>query len=489
MIDNTKNTFSKNWIPYLIAGLTPVIACAIYMLINHIWIGGYTIFCSGWNDELSYYKHVEAIVQYGLPQGYFGFNESTALVGTFGAWNPTAIIPFVIVGKIFGWSDVTPVVFNLVIWMVALCLYVKILRVDTKQMIGTSLIWIAFACNTRYIFSVTPESYITVMLLIFAACLISYYRDTTALRYLVICDVLLFLLSWVRGYYAALGLVLIAVVLSADNKWKKAITQIIVTIASMLAFLVIKHFFTAKYFTDIVNTNGLLDVKSQVKKIVFGVIESLQYVIEALTRSSMRGSWYLLYYLLGIVVIVVLIKRKDKLSVSLLLSWAAILVGMFTIYNAKEGCRHLMAFVTVGFIIINYLKRNRILIAVSIIACIYCTWLSTDSFYTQLVHKDDYWLNNFRGEQPVLTEKMPISEDPWDNTVIFTLSMVFNDLYGLPAGFGISDCDDSYVMENIDNLKSKYVATRIGEEVDTFMKDCGYELVDSYSNTNIYKVR
>ena len=39
---------------------------------------------TGWcSDEVSYYKQVEAIIKNGMPQGYWGYNESRAAIGTF----------------------------------------------------------------------------------------------------------------------------------------------------------------------------------------------------------------------------------------------------------------------------------------------------------------------------------------------------------------------------------------------------------------------
>ena len=47
------------------------------------------------NDEVMYLKQIQSVVSYGVPQGYFGYNGSTARVATFGAWSP--IICFIYV--------------------------------------------------------------------------------------------------------------------------------------------------------------------------------------------------------------------------------------------------------------------------------------------------------------------------------------------------------------------------------------------------------
>lgn len=39
-----------------------------------------------YNDEVSWYNQVAAVVEYGKPLGYYGYNGSYAKIGTFGPW-------------------------------------------------------------------------------------------------------------------------------------------------------------------------------------------------------------------------------------------------------------------------------------------------------------------------------------------------------------------------------------------------------------------
>ena len=58
----------------------------------------------------------------------------------------------------------------------------------------------------------------------------------------------------------------------------------------------------------------------------------------------------------------------------------------------------------------------------------------------------------------------------YDNVIIWVFAASVEDagqtrsvltdwqiLYGLPEGFGVSCCYDTYVLENFDTLKSKYI--------------------------------
>ena len=53
---------------------------------------------SSWSDEVIYSKQLAAAVQYGAPQGYFGFNESHAAVGTYSAWGPAVFLVYALPG-------------------------------------------------------------------------------------------------------------------------------------------------------------------------------------------------------------------------------------------------------------------------------------------------------------------------------------------------------------------------------------------------------
>ncbi|SDB38942.1 hypothetical protein SAMN02910298_01920 [Pseudobutyrivibrio sp. YE44] len=535
--------FQKTWVKVIVAVLIPLVGCGLYMIKNGVGIGQYSIFCSGWNDELSYYKHVEGMLKYGVPQGYFGFNESTARIGTFGAWNPASMIPFYVVGKVFGWNYNTPMIFNMVLNCLIFAVFALVLKPNYKQLIISGVIWTAFSCNSRYIFSGTPESYITFLVFLFFVCLIKYIREQSKAS-IIVCNIAMIFLTLIRGYYVAFGLILLYVLTSnrmqkdgllenAEAKetqksfknamkaltYKDAIMQIIVMIASAIAFALQKHFFAAEYFTDIVNTESLLNPKHAIKLILLSGKETLEYMVSALTRDSMRGTWYIVFFFVIGMLLYLHKESKNKkqdlrqdikenqrnsihnnaagatlsglerIYLVIIAVGIMLVTAMWLLYNAKEGSRHLMACAIVGIMLVNYLIDKRTVAIISILIVLYLSWFSKDDFYNKIYPLNEDQVASYEVEQKRLTELMPISENKWDNTAIYTLSMAFDDLYALPAGMGISDCDDSYVMENLDGLKSKYVCTRIGEEVDDFMMNSDAELIETFANTRIYKLR
>ena len=53
----------------VILGCFPLICALVYGALHGHWIGEVYLPASYWNDELFYYKQVEAVVNCGLPQG------------------------------------------------------------------------------------------------------------------------------------------------------------------------------------------------------------------------------------------------------------------------------------------------------------------------------------------------------------------------------------------------------------------------------------
>ncbi len=90
------NWWKREWgtcLRAVLLALLPVIACLVYCVGKGQGIGQIYLPASERNDELIYYKQVEAILRCGYPQGYFGFNESHALRLSFAAWSPVLMLP------------------------------------------------------------------------------------------------------------------------------------------------------------------------------------------------------------------------------------------------------------------------------------------------------------------------------------------------------------------------------------------------------------
>ena len=79
------------------------------------------------NDEALYNRQVVSVLTHGGPQGYFGYQESTADIGRYGTWGPLLIWAYALPGLLFGASV------NVVLWCNLLLIAVGIAAFATPE--------------------------------------------------------------------------------------------------------------------------------------------------------------------------------------------------------------------------------------------------------------------------------------------------------------------------------------------------------------------
>lgn len=72
---------------------TPLVSALLFCMKDGKTISDIYIPLGGWSDEITYYKQIEGILSHGMPRGYFGYNQSSALYGTLGVWGVVPLIP------------------------------------------------------------------------------------------------------------------------------------------------------------------------------------------------------------------------------------------------------------------------------------------------------------------------------------------------------------------------------------------------------------
>lgn len=75
-----RSTHSKSfWLGTLGCGAAALAFLLLYeWIVYKVPVTDIYLPASSWSDEVVYSKQLSAVVQYGAPQGYFGFNESHA---------------------------------------------------------------------------------------------------------------------------------------------------------------------------------------------------------------------------------------------------------------------------------------------------------------------------------------------------------------------------------------------------------------------------
>ena len=105
-----------------------------------------SILVPAWNDEIGWHNQVSAVVEYGHPLGYYGYNGTHAQVGTWGAGGAAPLQPYAAFGKLLGWGFSSMALANIFF----LCLALLLLIVLTKPSVGQTL-WLIFLYSCSFI--------------------------------------------------------------------------------------------------------------------------------------------------------------------------------------------------------------------------------------------------------------------------------------------------------------------------------------------------
>ena len=122
--------------------MVPLLSAILFCLKDGRWIGDVYIPLGGWSDEITYYKQIEGILSYGMPRGFFGYNQSRALYGSLGVWGMIPLIPYVVWGGIFGWNYSSPIFANIFFCMIAFVVLFKVMHLTGKEMGALSIFWV-----------------------------------------------------------------------------------------------------------------------------------------------------------------------------------------------------------------------------------------------------------------------------------------------------------------------------------------------------------
>ncbi len=488
----------KKIVVCLLMSLLPLLTCVIACASAGRTIGEVYLPAGEWNDELFYFKQVEGIVNFGYPQGYFGFNESHALKASFAAWSPVLVFPWILWGLLFGWNLSSPIYCNIFLMMLAMFLFVWLVKPGRKQLGILTILYVTFTPLTRYMLSGMPECICFAMVIIVLALNISYQEKAHTAK-LVLLFVMTSVMTLMRPYLL-LFMLLPMYYWIRKKKWLGAVGSVAVVGVTGIIYVLVKHYFGAEYFTplfDVTWVTTFFDrgIFAGVKYIVWCILhkgmEYFRLMVEGFRSGLFWGEYFGAFTIVTVVLLIHTVRdwlRKDRKGLTIRLYLSVCFVGMWValllMYKMKEGSKHLLTFIVVGIFAISLMETRFFKkLAVTAVVFVYLfTATSTDAYEHQvpfvteeLTERGEYWEEIFSQECILSKEDVP----NFDNVMIW----IFNDkvgdtyaltpyqmLYELPKGYGISCCYADYVKENIDTLQSRFLAVAAGGEVDQLCK-------------------
>lgn len=502
----------------LLALCFPFVLCVCYCLREGAWIGDLHLGSAQNNDILFYYKQVEGMVEYGIPQGFFGYNESAALKGSFGVWGPFVLLPWAIWGKLFGWTMSSPFICNIVALSITFALVVWWIRPNLKQMAISAVMIALFPAFARYTMSNLAELFMFCYVLSFYGLAMSYARKENKGKLIGMFALGSFLV-WLRPYMALL-LLLPGFFLFLKNKWLGFFITAALGFGNVAVYFLISYFLTADYFLQMFDfylvtsffqhgfETGVYYLAQQVRNL-FG--ELFGHMKQSFIDGAFMGSNYWVLFLLCILIstlIYRLCKQKEKLY-----SWVCVhfiftsLCGMtvmiMLMQKINETSRHIMAFILVGMVLLGCTFEVKwkdlwkpLLVAVLCIV-LYHYFPDDGKDYQTPIRIQERYEEQVAWQE--INQKIQLEMDgtpSYANTLIWVFSdkvdgkpayMSWRHMLSVPAGMGISCCMDSYLIENWDSLKSRYISTLSEGEIAQMCEESGFEKIGEAYGKVLYK--
>lgn len=495
----------------------PILGCVLYCLIRGISIHDFYLPDSYNNDTLYYYKLVEAVLRHGSPRGYFGFNESHALVGGFAAWSPVILVPWVCFGFIFGWNYSSILIANIVYFSIAFAFFTVSSNISWKNIIWTMGLFMLFPNLWMHLLVGMPEMImISVVIVYLGFAFMGADSKEEPVGGIVGMMITGAFLTIIRPYMLVM-FVLPVYRLIRRNLKKGIIISVIVIPSVMIIYFLINHFFTAEYLSPMFDLSVVtLFVHGHIRTALSVVYRSFLamvpqigvFVKKGFIHGELAGVQYAIAFVTAVIVTLsAFFEKKKKKSVyiqvaaSLAVSLTAIIV---LLGKANEGGRHIFLFAVTGVLLCAVSEYKRSYIAKAALALIMLVFITRGSLvstdYDIGVRNNHteanliYWENAFEKENVKVSDVLG-----YDNTFIWTLIDVDNqtgnvvpvnhrELYAVPAGMGISCCQIEYITENFDSLSSRYIASLSGGKVDALCSEAGKKLIGRTDDVVVYQL-
>lgn len=505
-----------NFMKALLLSLLPLAAGSLLCLLDGKTIFDVYLPASEWNDEIFYYKQVEAVVNCGIPQGFFGYDESRALHLSFGTWNPLLLLPFMLWGFVFGWNFLSPILCNLVLMALAVFFFVLLTKPNQKQTIALAVLYLTSMFTTRYMLSTMAETILIFYAVVFLGLCISYQEEEKNYK-LVLSYILIVLMTLGRPYLLVFICLPAYFFIRKKKAWGIFITLLVIAAAAGVYFAITANF-CAPYFIDSIKTYWIKQyqlagfwegVKYTVKEFLKGAQEFLGLCLDGVRGTNERSGLALQFLVVFVVVAVqtaldVIKKRKKELLLHGFLtgSFVVVLTALFLMYQLMAGARHFVVFITMAIFVISRMDGKwfgKVLVTGVLLSLVYIR-IPEALLYCELPYRDEETERELTLLSSQMEENMELSGTipSFDNVVIWTLSDSVEGkdtmarwqlLYAVPAGYGINCCSGGYVQTNFDTLKSRYLAVPAGGSLEERCLESGKKEIAGTEDMVIFDMK
>ena len=453
----------KNKLIYqILFAFVPIVIISIVLSRQNLNIFNVHMVNQIYNDEPFYVKQIENVLfHHGRPVGYFGYNESRALIGGFGSWSPIIIYIYSLFYKLFYVGMDTLYFINLIMIVVAL-MFVNIYCDCSKKECLSYLIIFISPLIIRFSFSGMSEVFFYVGIFIIFA----FYKKEN--KYLGI--ITMFIYSLIRPYF----IIFYPLFLYEKDKTFKSVMKIIsISLINLALYFLLTHFFTAPYLFPQLRIEEILSLFS------FDLINTLKKLIE-FVGTNFRNFFLIiidgfkfadisavgfLHYLVIICIYIINLKNKeisrkfDYLYMIIIL--IVMLLATINIYHVGASVRHLVVIMIFPMLYLLDISLQTNLIK-NIYIILICTLLLSVHFFN--IHKKLWKTKDF--SDYLIEEKIFEEFDPnktgYSNTISFECDYdldLYHVMFSIPSSYAFSFCTTDYLLHN--DVLSEYVIVSV----------------------------
>ena len=439
-------------------------------------------------DEVGWYMQVNSVIEYGMPPGYTGYNETHAAVGRFGPWGGFLICLMALFGKVFGWHWYSQLFMNVFFMVLANVVFVLFARPSRKMALKLTALNFVLFLSILYMFTGMSECTRFSLSVMLAGLFYYLLKDENkgTRRYFVVLSAVapVMLLLFINCYFMFVFLLPVYGLI-----WYKRLNPqrcrflLFVFLCAVLpaVFALVCLFIQVKTSSPypsntLLSYLNLSDLASFPRKFWETIVmnyrnASLKFIFNSTKTVLGCISCYLMvYYLIlgvALVQLAVVLKSSRKLHPLILLAvyaMASFIFAFIAFYQTKFGWTFVRG-LHVGFVFSLYLLC---MLDWPRLHCFLFGLMFMQFFQITTWLRDDmaarYSTRNGLGGGYELFEKysrvyhsklVPVeSEDPWDNTVAFYGRTTYNVNCTISPGLSWN-----YMFDNRPATKSRYIVT------------------------------
>ena len=450
------------------------------------------------NDEVLYNRQVVSVLTHGGPQGYFGYQESTADIGRYGTWGPLLIWAYALPGFLFG-SSVNVVLWcNLLFIALGLAVFARSAKLNVWQCIVLCGALFSIMLPLRSSVSGASEAMHYMLAFIIVGSAVALRRNGKT-GWLIVCAAACAVETVFRPY-ALLFWVFPLTAVWQNKRRRNACLGTASAGFAVSLFAMTK--LAAPYFSDggmdfagirlLLQLHPVAAVRYELSRAAALLGAAWQYDLLPTIKGSVTyiggGIVTFLAVVLTAVVCLVWDARRSRpvvLKACALFCSAVIALVLLFMYNIDPRHMMLLAILLLCAVVVEDAAP-----AMVYLPALALLLLPMNFTRSSLPEQNAEMAAQMEVVEQALTESVQTAEaDPWAHTLAYAYDEgVFHGyLYAVPAGMGIEFDKNSYLWDAENPICSRYVMCGHGTRVEERLLADGWQELVSTEDLVIYK--